>query len=59
MKLPQKSKKYSEYQIHTIPETQLKIDDLFEDILDSQNKIIDYIEQLEERIRDLEKNELY
>ncbi len=59
MKLPQKPKEYSKYQIHTPPETQLKIDDLFQDILNSLNQIIDYQEFLDDRLKDLEKGELY
>ncbi|MEK6883087.1 MAG: hypothetical protein AABY22_25910 [Nanoarchaeota archaeon] len=59
MKLPPKPKNYSEYKTHTIPETHIKIDDLFEDIIETQNKIIDYLEYLEDRIKDLEKGELY
>ena len=59
LKLPPKQKDYFEYKTYTIPETHIKIDDLFEDIIETQNKIIDYLEYLEDRIKDLERGELY
>lgn len=59
MKLPLKLGNYETYKTKTDKYIEIKIHNLFPDLLNSLNETIDYIEQLEERIRDLEKNELY
>lgn len=58
MKLPLKSILINNYHESNLIEYSI-LKEAINDLIKNNNEVIDYIEQLEERIRDLEKNELY